>query len=974
MSDGVSVGIVSGLDGAVRIETGEGSGALRPGDRLFPGDTIKTGDGGEVELTFIDGTVISIGSNSELVIAEYEFDPEDPAGNGGLYRMQRGIFTVKTGRMSLGERDVTVESPLALVKISGTTTIHEINENMERLGIVSLTAGEQVEVKDVFGSVQVVDVPGIVLEMSAGAGIREAGPLNMEMRGELREMGVILSEVEEDEGDEGQPQYPQSLDPDYAWSPNEDAPGYGTDGSFGQSSGEILFSVAGFPGLQEKVAATDRMMADRFPPAGVNNGDDDDFQIPDGEEAGGEEDATTGGNPGGGGSGGGGSGGGGSGGSGSAEIVGTEGDDVLQGTAEVDTIKGLGGNDVIEGGAKADFLYGGSGDDRFVFNAGDVEAGEEIDGGDGNDSLHVETNSANFSAAVLASIENLVLDADQSAEFSAAQLDGAAWEVFGNAGGAETLIISGSASGDAVDLSGLALNSWSGGDKVALGGGDGDDTLTGTVGDDSIEGGSGTDSMDGGGGTDTLSFAAAPAGVIVDLSLAQEVTDDGYGNAENADNFEHVTGSAHADRISGDAGANRVEAGAGDDELELFGGLDTILGGDGDDTFTLNLDNPQGILDGGPGTGDFLIMDAAAMGGANADLTGMSALDGVEFLTLNSAKMSLASSLVDPNWRFSMNADAGLGVADITMDSPALDLSSWDFGLNPAARAYFAEVTGTAANETITGASADVNGDGGDDRLLGEGGDDYLDGDSGEDTLQGGAGNDCITGGSGTDSMDGGGGTDTLSFASAPDKVKVDLSQAAEVVDDGYGNAENADSFEVFVGGDHDDTLVGNYADQTLYGGNGHDSIVGADGAGNRTVIFGGPGVDIIIGGTGEDWLCYDEYGLDNNDSVGSFNNVEGDRLRFDKDAFASLFEANDFQTGTLDADLFFAGSQPRYTHTLNTTLAAFVLFDTTGARRGRLYYDTKPSASIEGIHTIATIYDSMGVAASLSEADIYLF
>lgn len=51
-----------------------------------------------------------------------------------------------------------------------------------------------------------------------------------------------------------------------------------------------------------------------------------------------------------------------------ATINGTDGNDVLTGTADSDTIYALGGDDVIDGVVGTDFLYGGDGNDRFIFS------------------------------------------------------------------------------------------------------------------------------------------------------------------------------------------------------------------------------------------------------------------------------------------------------------------------------------------------------------------------------------------------------------------------------------------------------------------------------------------------------------------------------------------------------------------------------------------------------------------------------
>ena len=64
-------------------------------------------------------------------------------------------------------------------------------------------------------------------------------------------------------------------------------------------------------------------------------------------------------------------------------LNGSEGDDVITGTAVQDSINGLGGNDTLSGGAGHDALYGGEGDD-LLFGG---EDNDDLYGGEGDDTL-----------------------------------------------------------------------------------------------------------------------------------------------------------------------------------------------------------------------------------------------------------------------------------------------------------------------------------------------------------------------------------------------------------------------------------------------------------------------------------------------------------------------------------------------------------------------------------------------------------
>jgi len=66
-----------------------------------------------------------------------------------------------------------------------------------------------------------------------------------------------------------------------------------------------------------------------------------------------------------------------------ATIVGTNGNDNMQGTPGDDVILGLGGNDTIYGGGGNDRICGGNGADKLYGNTGN----DRLDGGAGNDEL-----------------------------------------------------------------------------------------------------------------------------------------------------------------------------------------------------------------------------------------------------------------------------------------------------------------------------------------------------------------------------------------------------------------------------------------------------------------------------------------------------------------------------------------------------------------------------------------------------------
>ena len=72
---------------------------LNVGDPIFYGDTIKTDEGGKSQIMFVDQTVMTIGSNTELIVDEFVYDPENTDGKL-LSTIKSGSVKILTGKIS----------------------------------------------------------------------------------------------------------------------------------------------------------------------------------------------------------------------------------------------------------------------------------------------------------------------------------------------------------------------------------------------------------------------------------------------------------------------------------------------------------------------------------------------------------------------------------------------------------------------------------------------------------------------------------------------------------------------------------------------------------------------------------------------------------------------------------------------------------------------------------------------------------
>ncbi|HEX9822928.1 MAG TPA: calcium-binding protein [Actinomycetota bacterium] len=478
-------------------------------------------------------------------------------------------------------------------------------------------------------------------------------------------------------------------------------------------------------------------------------------------------------------------------------IVGSDFGDTLRGSASDDVLRGGPGDDTLAGGPGDDELDGGEGFDTADYTG--AEGGIRADlaagtvAGEGSDAV-----------VLVERVRGTAANDELTGDDQPNVLEGGAGDDTIDGGeGADRLV-----GGDGDDV----LEGGSEDDRLE--GGEGGDRLDGGIGDDELDGGPGADELEGGEGTaDGLVFAAATAGVDVDLA-AGRVHDDGTGSADAVNAVEDVTGTDAGDRLRGSLAANALSGGEGDDVLDGGDGDDQVEGGGGADTLSggAGIDEVRGddgddVLSGGPGR------DA---------LTGGPGTDAATYA-------GAAARAV---------ADLGAGTAFEDGDG-----STDTFGAVEGLRGSFFD-------DVLTG-DADPN------ALSGGAGDDTLEGEGGDDTLLGEGGSDTLRGGGGSDRLDGGDGVDTADYAEAPGPVEVDLALGS--AGDGDGSVDSLAAIENVTGSRFADDLTGDGSRNVLEGGAGFDRVSGLDG---DDVLLGGSGADRLDGGLGSD-LCQGGPGVD---------------------------------------------------------------------------------------------------------------
>ncbi len=532
--------------------------------------------------------------------------------------------------------------------------------------------------------------------------------------------------------------------------------------------------------------------------------------------------------------------------------IGSQGGNVITGTAGINLLDGQGGDDTINGGDGNDTIRGGAGADT-------LDGGNDTDtlsyaGSSGGVTVDLDTNTASGGDAAGDTISN-----------------------FEN--------VLGSALGDTLTGS-IGIN--------VIDGGDGDDTINGGASVDTINGGNGNDTflltgsslgdnIDGGADIDTLDLSGFTfnTGHIVDLAAGTWREEPTLGTWTIV-NVENVTGSDFDNTITGSGGANVLNGRGGNDTIFGGNGADTLNGGDGNDTL-----RGEGGLDsfiGGAGN-DTFVVDAAGE-------TVTEAAGGGTDTVLTSVTYALALGEEIENLR-TTNA-AGLGAIDLTGNGLANDIRGNNginlinggggadtmvgFGgndtyvVNDAGDTVFEAAGGgtdtilTSVNYTLlagqevenlrstnaAGVTAiNLAGNGLANDIRGNNGINVINGGGGVDTLVGFGGNDTYVVDSAADSVIEavGGGTDLVQAS-----VSYALAAGQEIENLWTTNVAGVGAINL-TGNGLANNIRGNNGNNTLNGGTGADTMLGfggndtyfVDNAGDGVFEVAGNGTDTVL-------------------------------------------------------------------------------------------------------------------------------
>ena len=121
-------GIIKTVQGTASIVRQEKVVPAAYGQKIFKGDTLKTGPDGSLGIIFEDDTLLSLGPKSEVVIDEYIFAPAQ-SNMSIVIRMIKGTASYLSGIIAkLSPQSVKFVTPTATLGIRGTSFFAEVEE------------------------------------------------------------------------------------------------------------------------------------------------------------------------------------------------------------------------------------------------------------------------------------------------------------------------------------------------------------------------------------------------------------------------------------------------------------------------------------------------------------------------------------------------------------------------------------------------------------------------------------------------------------------------------------------------------------------------------------------------------------------------------------------------------------------------------------------------------------------------------
>lgn len=152
---------------------GEGERVIEVNSAVHSNERIVTGTEGRAQLLFADGSALSIGPNSDVVLDSFVYDPEKTTGKIAL-SVTKGVFRFVGGKLSK-ENPVTISTNTATMGIRGGIAFLTVRP--DQAVSAAFLYGEELTLSR-GGVVRSTKIRGTAIDAEAGRTPRKARPLS----------------------------------------------------------------------------------------------------------------------------------------------------------------------------------------------------------------------------------------------------------------------------------------------------------------------------------------------------------------------------------------------------------------------------------------------------------------------------------------------------------------------------------------------------------------------------------------------------------------------------------------------------------------------------------------------------------------------------------------------------------------------------------------------------------------------------
>ena len=175
---------------------GQPTRTLRPQLDVFENERIRTDEVGVTQILFVDGTSLTVGPRSDLVIDRFVYDPTESAGEL-VGRLGGGVLRVVGGRISKSG-GIEITTPVAVIGVRGGIAVvqHDTEEGTRAVFLF----GEEMTVTGLGPDARLTETKtvtraGFATSVSAEGGVADAAPVQAE------ELSAVLGALEGEDDD-----------------------------------------------------------------------------------------------------------------------------------------------------------------------------------------------------------------------------------------------------------------------------------------------------------------------------------------------------------------------------------------------------------------------------------------------------------------------------------------------------------------------------------------------------------------------------------------------------------------------------------------------------------------------------------------------------------------------------------------------------------------------------------------------------